>query len=139
MVISMYYYGESEIVFCDDHSSDKLDFTTFGFGNYSLSEVDTKFTWINDKTIFAKTVNVGAMPNSTTKSVAHGITGLEYVVWLEGRASNSSGVFIALNFANGVGPSSSIGLTLNGANIQILAGANQSSFSGYVTVYYTKI
>lgn len=37
-------------------TSGKIDFTTLGFGNYSTSEVDTGFTWINGKHIYKKTL-----------------------------------------------------------------------------------
>lgn len=63
--------------------------TAFG-GDYSTSEVNTGFKWIDGKTIYKKTIYFGALPNSTSKGVAHGITGISYVIDAKGFADNGS-------------------------------------------------
>ena len=42
--------------------------------DYSTSEVDTGYTWTDGSPIYKKTINIGALPNATTKSVAHNIS-----------------------------------------------------------------
>ena len=38
-------------------TSQKIDFTTLNFGNFSTDEVDTGFKWIDGKSIFKKTIS----------------------------------------------------------------------------------
>ena len=47
--------------------------------NYTTAEQDTGLKWIDGKTIYQKTVDVGSMPDTTptTKFVAHGVTGID--------------------------------------------------------------
>lgn len=42
--------------------------------DYSLDEQDTGLKWIDGKPIYQKTINFGALPNRTTKSVNHSIS-----------------------------------------------------------------
>jgi hypothetical protein len=37
-------------------TASKIDFSTLNFGNYSTSEVDTGFTWIDGSKIYKKTI-----------------------------------------------------------------------------------
>lgn len=48
-----------------------IDFTTLAFGNYSTSEVDTGFTYIDGKPIYRKTQNftVPSQTNATEQTV----------------------------------------------------------------------
>jgi hypothetical protein len=47
------------------------------FNNYSTEEQFTGRYWINNKKIYEKTVDCGAMPNDTTKSILHNIPNVE--------------------------------------------------------------
>jgi len=42
--------------------------------DYSETEFATNKQWIDGRKIYRKVINFGALPNATTKSVAHGIT-----------------------------------------------------------------
>ena len=53
--------------------SHKIDFTTLAFGNYSTSEVDTGFTYIDGKPIFKKTVQTNIAAGGTSFQVYSGI------------------------------------------------------------------
>lgn len=44
---------------------------------YSTTEQLTGDVWIDGKPKYRKTINIGALPNNTTKTVAHYVT-LEY-------------------------------------------------------------
>ena len=59
-------------------TANKIDFTTFPFGNCSTSEVNTGFTWVDGSPIYKKTVNFGVLPNNTSKQVAHNIQNVDY-------------------------------------------------------------
>lgn len=118
---------------------DKIDFTTLNFGNYSTSEQDTGFTWVDGKHIYKKTVNFGALPDSTNKTVAHGISNLSRVIKIESTSYNS----VDSNFTHipspGVSDSIySMNLQVNATGVRIVTGTNRSNETAYVTIYYTK-
>lgn len=116
-------------------TADKIDFTTLG-GNYSTSEADTGFTWIDGKIIYKKTVDIGNLPNNTSKSVAHNISNLSTLVKIEGAAKSSTG-FLPLPTVLTVA-ANQVGVTVDSTNVNIYTGLDRSSYSGYVTLYYTK-
>ena len=47
---------------------------------YSTSEVKTNDVWIDGKPIYRKVIDFGALPNTATKSVNHGISGMGTLV-----------------------------------------------------------
>ncbi|MBM4644760.1 hypothetical protein GS464_20080 [Rhodococcus hoagii] len=123
----------------------KLSTGVAAIGNYSTSEVDTGFKWVDGKSIFKKTVSIGALPNNTEKTVAHGISNLEYVVSFSGTAKNpTSTQYIPIPYVIGTGTSGAgmnyqVDLIIAGANIRVRTAENNSGYTTcYVTVYYTK-
>lgn len=106
-------------------------------GDYSTSEVSTGFTWTDGKTIYKKTVSIGALPNTTTKSTAHGITNLSYVILVQGMASTSTN-FFPLPYLSTSSLTFGIGVSVQGSNIVTETGADRSGYTGYVTLFYTK-
>lgn len=105
--------------------------------DYSTSEVNTGAKWIDGSAIYKKTVDLGAMPNTTTKNVSHGISNLGTVIKVEGAAVNSSGNTILLpTVATSVGYN--ITVQINSTDVKLEDGADRSGYSGHVTIYYTK-
>lgn len=47
---------------------------------YSTTEINTGRKWIDGKSIYRKVINFGALPDTTTKNVAHGIVTLDTVI-----------------------------------------------------------
>jgi len=106
-------------------------------GNYSTSERDTGYTWIDGSTIYKKTINFGALPSNAEKSVPHDISNLRRVIKVEGYAYNND-VFFPLPFP-WTNASSCVGILVGFTNINISAGSDRSGFTEtYVTIYYTK-
>lgn len=109
---------------------------------YSTTETKTNKVWIDGKPIYRKVVNFGALPNNTTKSVAHNISNMETVVFanLIGYDNLSRGgncivmPYIGSDFAH------SAGFYLNGTNVYCRSGASLSSSypNSYATIEYTK-
>lgn len=115
-----------------------IDFTTFGSGNYSTSEQDTGFTWIDGKKIYKKTIDFGALPNATTKSVAHGITNLAGVIKIEGVCSaGNSWTTVPLMF-NSASATFNTDFYVDETNLNASSGQNVSNRTAYITLYYTK-
>lgn len=89
-----------------------------------------------DVRIYSRLVDLGALPNATTKSVAHSITGLADVVELRGWAKDSSDNQIPLPHAD---PADSIGLSATATHVVVDAGStDRSDFDGWALIAYTK-
>lgn len=91
-------------------------------------------TWIDGKPIYQKTIDFGALPNNTTKSVTHGISNLDFIVELCGSAKRpSDNTYIKLPDSPGQD------LYVQGANLVVGTNSNKSGYtSTYITIQYTK-
>lgn len=119
-------------------TSSKIDFTTLGFGNYSTSEVDTGFTWVNGDKIYKKTINFGQMPASGNKAVNHGISGLKYLIKWEGMSTNAAGTtFWTLPIVN-TSQVANTAIDVTSTQIVIYVNTDHSGKTAYFTLYYTK-
>lgn len=102
---------------------------------YSTSEIKTNKIWIDNKPIYRKIIDVGYLPNNTTKAVDTGLTGV-VIVQMYGIARNSSNATLTIPEANG---GNSIRLVYNASNqVEIGTTYDRSSFYGYVILEYTK-
>jgi hypothetical protein len=114
--------------------------------NYSTSEQATNRTWIDGRTIYQKTIDFGALPNTTSKSVAHNITSLDFCIAWEaiaydttgGAAGNTEYPLAAANTA-ALANQIQIQIDTTGANVNIRTGTNRSTFYGYITLFYVKV
>ena len=116
--------------------SSKIDFTTFS----TTVEIPCG-TWINGKTIYKKTINLGTLPNADTKEVLHHINNISYVCGFSGiayRPSDDSYFQLSNSPHPTSGLATSINLVISSTKIIISAGTNRSDMTGYCTIYYTK-
>lgn len=117
--------------------SKKVDTTTVGVG------IPESFTgqYLNSAPIYQKMINIGTLPNNTTKSINTGITDSNYI-WIDAENSFafSGGASYPIPYVDPKAVANSIGvrITGNGANIIVSTGTNWSSYAGLVTVKYTK-
>jgi hypothetical protein len=119
-------------------TADKIDFTTLG-GNYSTTEVDTGFTFIDGKKIYKKTINFGALPNSTDKQVAHGISNLYQMVGMSGVAIHPNKTTLPLPFVGSTSLTAGVALNTNDTYVIVTAASDRTAFNkSYITIYYTK-
>lgn len=117
-------------------TSDKIDWTTF---EYSTSPVVVG-TWIDGKTIYRRVYNFGALPNSNTKDIEHGIINLDRVINIWGWAFRPSDQtrcplpFINVNTL-------ALGITLGPVTptlIRLTCGSNRTDFTeSYIIMDYT--
>jgi hypothetical protein len=108
-----------------------------GGGIYSYTEaVDGR--GVDGKTVYRKTVDFGALPNATSKSVTHGLTGVRFV-HLRGIAINSTtGQYFPIPFVPG-STAGIITLVADATYVTISTGTmDRSAFYAYVTLWYTK-
>lgn len=107
--------------------------------SYSTEEVNTGAVWIDGKPIYKKTINTGALPNATSKSVNHNISNLDYVVLIFGVASVPSGNKIPLPYIDQAIPTYSLTLYTTMTSVNMQTSTNRSQYSkSYVTLFYTK-
>lgn len=128
-------------------TSKNIDFTTFP-GNYTATEQDTGYTWIDGKKIYKRTVNFGALPNGTNKTVPLNIENLDTYIKLEAVAINQSTG--AVHMINGAYGSASANPDVNTVyencfvrktttqEIVISTNSDRTEFNAYVTIWYTK-
>lgn len=100
--------------------------------------------WTDGKPIYQKVVDIGALPNNTSKTVAHGISNVSTFISVIGFAKDSStGNSISLPFPAGVITSgtpngASATLLVDATNITVRASYTASDASGYAILQYTK-
>lgn len=121
--------------------SNNIDFTTLGFANYRSTEQDTGFTWLNGETIYKKTVSIGALPNSNTKTVAHGISNLAEVIKIEGIVLDPrTSIWLPLPLVyEGDSSSYNVSVYVSTTSVAVKSTSDRSMLTpAYVTLYYTK-
>ena len=103
--------------------------------NYSTTE-KVVGTWIDGKPLYRKVVNLGALPDNNTKSIAHSIQNLKRVVKLEGFAGSSVNKGgITLPHAT----NAPVALYVDDTNVSVKTSNNASAYTeAYAFVYYTK-
>ena len=105
------------------------------------SEADTGRRWVDGSVIYRKIIDMGAMPYNTFKSVAHGITDIEWVIDLWGIANNpTTGSSKPLPRCSNT-TSKNADLYADGTNINLVTGngeADWAQYSAYVFIEYIK-
>lgn len=94
-------------------------------------------TWFGE-TLYEKSIDIGALPDTAQKQVAHNITNLKNVVETSGYAVNSSGTTAPLPYVHPAGNEYTIAVTITATTVNINTGRDRTGFTGYVTLRYTK-
>ena len=97
--------------------------------------------YLNSEPIYQKMISIGVLPNNTTKSVGTGISNANYV-WIdtENSFAFSGGASYPIPYVDPKAVANSIGVRVvgGGATVVISTGADWGSYSGIVTLRYTK-
>ena len=104
---------------------------------YSTEEIAIG-TWIDGKTIYRNVIYFGALPNASSKSMAHGISNVDKFIRVYGIANKSNaadGRVIPYVTATSKG---NIELYQDETTITICTGNDRSMFEAYVILEYTK-
>lgn len=125
--------------------SDASGYTVYGIQqgsktvNYHEYSTDEKVIgkWIDGSTLYEKTIDLGNLPNNTTKNVVHSISNLDKVINIFGSGFNSSLKF-PLPYVNADEVINSVQIQITSTNIEIKTRIDFSSYSGYITLQYTK-
>ncbi len=104
--------------------------------DYSLDEQWTGRHWVDGRKVYQKTVNFGAMPNSSSREVLHNITSFDYLISVSGTSQDAIGQRLPIPNAHGSG--ADVSLTGSNKGVAIHTWANYSTYTKtYVTLEYT--
>lgn len=92
--------------------------------------------WIDGKPLYRKVLSFGALPNNSTKSVAHNVSNLKRIVKLEGFAGSSQNLGgITLPHAT----ATPIALYADTTNVNVKTSSDATAYTKtYIYIYYTK-
>jgi hypothetical protein len=108
-------------------------------GSYSTTEIETPFTDWNGDTIYKKTVDCGALPNSEFKNVPHNVANFKNLVSIDGVAKNPGTSTTLTLPASNPNAGYSVSIAADTTNIQIGTGTDRTAFTEtYITIWYTK-
>jgi hypothetical protein len=94
--------------------------------------------WINGKSVYRKVIDVGSLPNNTTKNVPHGITTIEELVDVYGTEENG-GAWRPLPNSSTLALTANIAVAVDATNVIIATGSDRSLETGFVIIEYTKV
>lgn len=121
------------VVYSDDPSENIGD--VIDPNSYSTTEKWTGGYWIDNKKIYKKTINFGALPNNTQKSVNHNISNLDWVVKVECFAKDAYGNRLSMPTPS----TNPVTLNVRDTDILVVTTSDRSSYTQtYCTIYYTK-
>lgn len=120
--------------------------------SFSSTEILTGSVWIDGKPIYRKVLDTGALPDTDTSDVAHGIVGIGTVVSLRGGATNGTlqltlphpGGHILHNVDEGGAALytilvASIGITIDATEVHLTSYEDVSTYDeSFVVIEYTK-
>lgn len=109
--------------------------------SYSTSETKTGGTWIDGKPIYRKVINVGNIPDTTSKSTAHNIANIGTIIICEGRAvvNTTAKTSIGLPYINTDSSTICIQVYANVTDVVVKTASNfWIAYAGFVILEYTK-
>lgn len=107
--------------------------------HYSTNE-QVVGTWVDGSTLYEKTINFGALPDSTEKPVAHSISNVDKIWVYDGFVFTSSNTFYGLVHTTGNSQTMQYAWDTNvdRTNVTIATYSDRSTLLAYVTIRYTK-
>jgi len=110
----------------------------FSKGDLYSTEEKMIGQWIDGKPLYQKVVNLGNLPNTTAKSVAHNISNAETIFIKDGFAKTATDDFNTLPYLRLDDSKWGIEVTTNLTNVIIKTYADRSAWIGCVILQYTK-
>lgn len=110
--------------------------------DYSTSEVDTGIRWTDGKTIYRRVVNIGALPDSSTKTITLGLT-IDTLIRLQGSVKAGNSGFLPLPYTTFDGSTSYatwVSIDNNGDLVVTDNGPfGTAGYNGICIIEYTKV
>lgn len=108
---------------------------------FTPTEQPTPVCWVDGSAVFQKTIALGSVATNPVHQVAHGITGIDRVIWFKISAIQRTGPIEARpvqHVANSGLTAEFLDVTVDATNVILEAGANYSAYQGWLTILYTK-
>lgn len=122
-------------------SSSNIDFTTLS-GNYSTTEIDTGYTWVDGGHIYKKTIVLSGGTSDTQNHTNHGISNFGELVKAEGVMKPSSGSWIGSSFpqqySSLMWSDAHTCFRVDSTKVEWFYSSGVSVGTIYLTLYYTK-
>ena len=107
--------------------------------SYSMNEVFTGKYWKDGKKIYSKTIDCGALPNATTKVIAHNIINLARFIKIEIISTTSNNNTVMLPYVSPSSLTAQVGFSVNATNIEIRSASDYRTYEFTdCTLEYTK-
>lgn len=107
--------------------------------DYSTTEQDTGVKWIDGTEVYQKTISIGALPNNTTKNVAHGVTDIDRVINAYMFATTSTHTSTIIPLVSNSNLSNNVSYGISDENVSVYSKTDVSIYDAYLTIFYTKI
>lgn len=105
---------------------------------YKLNrEIDTGFTWVNNRKIYRKTFFVPSLPNTTSLNTDLNIESFSTVVNVYGIAFNEAGTVRPLPYVD-TSAASLVELRITNNAIVIVTAADYTTYSAYIHVEFVR-
>lgn len=111
--------------------------------SFFTTERQTSFAWVDGKYIFKKSIPLSAWTSAgTINTIPLGIAGnfavINWICWISNGTLSSSTTLLMPN-VDVATAANEISIARNGTNVVLTSGGTDySSYTGYLTVYYTK-
>ena len=93
--------------------------------------------WIDGKPLYESTVSFGSLPNAATKSISHGISNIDNVIYAYGFAKGNNRCF-NIPFASQTN-TAGIMMYVDSTKVNVTTGMDRTEFtSSYIIIQYTK-
>lgn len=103
---------------------------------YSLAETRCG-VWVDGKPLYRKVIDIGALPNNTTKYINHNISNIDIITNYYGVCKSSNNIHFKLPYTS-VTTTGSIQVYCTNTQIAVQTDVDRSSYSGYIVIEYTK-
>lgn len=95
--------------------------------------------WTDGKPLYEKTIDCGALPNNTTKTVSHGISNFEHMVGYSGVAFMPNINDIPIPFVHNASLGDNVCFFIDSSEITLRTSSDKSGYTAsYITLRYTK-
>lgn len=94
-------------------------------------------TWVDGKPLYRKVIDIGALPNNTTKYVNHNISNVDIITNYYGVCKSSNNIHFKLPYTS-VTTTGSIQVYCTNTQIVVQTDADRSGYSGFTIIEYTK-
>lgn len=94
--------------------------------------------WNDNRPVYAKWIRFGALPNASTKSVAHNISNISSIIVLTGVAQRGD-TYFSLPYVTATDVKSNISLFASKTDVSVTTGVDRTNLNScFICLIYTK-